>query len=196
MAGVLSKAVTDLRQELTTVVEIKVDGTAYRLTPRLCARARAEAEEGDAGEPLPHNTARRVFISAVVRELNRDDPELAVAPAVRGVLDALWPEAEPRQLLARLYQEPGLLDLADDERAAIARDAPGPWTPADVPLLDELAELLGPVEATELAATRERASDEAERAETLQYAAQLVKQLVADGAIVRRACSGRGPARG
>jgi hypothetical protein len=186
MAEVLSKAVTDLRQELTGVVEIKVDGTAYRLTPRMCARARAEAEadDDDTGAPLAHNTARRVFISAVVRELNRDDPELAVAPAIRGVLDVLWPEAEPRQFLARLYQEPGLLDLADDERAAIARDAPGPWTPADVPLLDELAELLGPVEATELAATRERASDEAERAGTLQYAAQLVKQLVADGAIV------------
>jgi len=194
MAGVLSRAVADLRQALTTVVEIKVDGTAYRLTPRMCAQARAEAQERldpDTDEPLPHNTARRVFIDAVVRELNRQHlrdldlrAELAADPAIRGVLDVLWPEAAPRQLLARLYQEPGRLDLTDDERAAIARDTPGPWTPADVPLLDELAELLGPVEATERAARRKRAADEAEHAETVRYAAQLVQQLAADGAIV------------
>jgi len=89
MAEVLAAAVTDLRQTLTTVVEIKIDGTAYRLTPRMCARARAEAEErldADTGEPLPHNTARRVFINAVVRELTRDldmRAELAADPASR-----------------------------------------------------------------------------------------------------------------
>jgi hypothetical protein len=185
MAAVLSKAVTDLRQALTTVVEIKIDGTAYRLTPRMCARARAEAEElldPDTGEPLPHNTARRVFIDAVVRDLDMP-AELAAEPAIRGVLDVLWPEAAPEQLLARLYQEPSRLDLTDEERAAIARDTPG-WTPADVPLLDELAELLGPLAAAERAVERERAADDAEHAESIQYAAELVKQLVADGAIV------------
>ena len=67
----------------------------------------------------------------------------------------LWPEFTPQQLLTRLYQQPGLLDLTDDERAAIARDTPGPWTPADVPLLDELAELLGPGEAAQQAAERQ-----------------------------------------
>jgi DNA helicase IV len=194
MAGVLAKAVADLRQALATAIDIKVDGTTYRLTPRICGQARAEAEERldpDTGAPLPHNTARRVFINAVVRELTRQRSrdldlraELATEPAIRGVLDALWPEVGPREFLTRLYQEPGRLDLTDVERAAIARDTPGPWTPADVPLLDELAELLGPAAASELAARRKRAADEAEHAESIQYAAELVKQLVADGAIV------------
>jgi AAA domain/UvrD-like helicase C-terminal domain len=188
MARVLAKAVADLRQPLTSAVEIKVDGTTYRLTPRMCGRARAEAEElldPGTGEPLPHNTARRAFIDAVARQLSRDQhAELAADPAVRAVLDVLWPEAAPRQLLTRLYRETGRLDLTDDERAAIARDAPGPWTPADVPLLDELAELLGPLEATERAARHRLAADAAERAESIQYAAELVKQLVTDGAIV------------
>ena len=204
MAGVLSKAVADLRQVPATAMEIKVDGTTYRLTPRMCSQARDEAErrrDPDTGAPLPHNTARRVFINAVLRGLARQRvrdlggrrslqdeadlrAELAAAPAVRSVLDVLWPELEPRQLLKQLYQEPRRLDLTDDERAAIARDTPRPWTPADVPLLDELAELLGPLDAAERAARHRRAADEAERAETIQYAAQLVAQLAADEAIV------------
>jgi hypothetical protein len=187
-------------------IEIKVDGTVYRLTPRMCQQARDRAEEirdDDTGDPLPHNTARRIFIAAVTRELasqrargpggQRAVPpgdeeelraELAGAPAVRGVLDMLWPEFTPQQLLTRLYQRPGLLDLGEDERAAIARQAPGPWTPADVPLLDELAELLGPVEAVHQAAERQRAADEADHAEALEYAAQLVAKLTEDEAIV------------
>jgi len=205
MAGVLAKAVGALRRVPADAIEIKVDGTVYRLTPRTCQRARARAGElrdDDTGDPLPHNAARRVFIKSVTRELasqrvrglggQRALPagdeeelraELAAEPAVRGVLDMLWPEFTPQQLLTRLYQQPGLLGLAAEERAAITRATPGPWTPADVPLLDELAELLGPVEAAHQAAARQRAGDEAERAEALEYAAQLVAKLTEDGAI-------------
>jgi DNA helicase IV len=206
MAGVLAQAVAGLRQVLAAAIEVKVDGVAYRITPRLCRQASAAAEElrdEDTDAPLPHNTARRAFIDTVARELARqrvrdlggqrtlqpgdeDDlrAELAAAPAVRGVLDVLWPELTPQQLLTRLYRQPGRLDLTDDERAAIARDTPGPWTPADVPLLDELAELLGPLEATQRAALRRAAADEADRAEATEYAAQLVAKLTADEAIV------------
>jgi DNA helicase IV len=205
MAGVLSKAVADLRQVPATPIEVKVDGAAYRLTPHICSQARDEAErrrDPDTGAPLPHNTARRAFASAIARKLARQRirelrgqrispgdeedlrAELTAAPAIRRVLDVLWPELAPWQLLTQLYQEPGRLDLTDDERAAIARDTPGPWTPADVPLLDELAELLGPLAATERAGRRRRAAEAAERAETRQYAAQLVAQLAEDDAIV------------
>jgi DNA helicase IV len=205
MAGVLAKAVTALRQVPAAAIEIKVDGVGYRLTPRLCSQARAEAErrrDPDTGAPLPHNTARRVFIGAVARGLARQrvrdlrqqkmragDEEdlragLAAEPAIHSVADVLWPEATPQQLLAQLYRQPGRLDLTGGERAAIARDAAGPWTPADVPLLDELAELLGPLAATERAARSRRAEAEAERAEQRQYAKQLVTQLVTDEAIV------------
>ena len=206
MADVLAKAVTGLRQLPASTIEIKVDGTVYRLTPGLCARARAEAErttDPDTGILLTHNAARRVFIGLVVRELARQrvrelggrrtwEPgdekelraELADTPAIQSVLDALWPEAEPQQLLAQFYADPGRLDLTDAERAAIARGTPRPWTPADVPLLDELAELLGTLSAEERAASRRRAEEQAERAEALQYARQLVADLVEASAIV------------
>jgi hypothetical protein len=197
MAGVLAKAVAALRRVPADDIEVKVDGTLYRLTSRACQQARDQAEElrdDDTGDPLPHNAGRRVFIRAVTRELaaqgarRPDDEEdlrgeLAVSPAVRGVLDMLWPEFTPQQLLARLYQQPGLPDLSADERAAITRDTPGPWTPADVPLLDELAELLGPVEAVHQAAARQRAADAAEHDRQLEYAAQLVDKLTEDEAI-------------
>ena len=205
MAGVLAKAVADLRQVPAATIEIKVDGTLYRLTPRICRQARADAEQAadpDTGDPLPHSRARRTFIRAVIRELTRQRlrdhgglralqpgeeeelrAELADAPAIHRVLDVLWPDVAPEQLLARLYAEPGLLDLTDDQRAVIARDTPGPWTPADVPLLDELAELLGAAEAAGRAARQWDAADEAERAAQLEYADQLVSKLVSDGSI-------------
>ena len=74
MAGVLRRPSADLRQVPAAAIEIKIDGTAYRLTPRICGQARAEAEQRldpDTGAPLPHNTARRAFINAVVRKLAR-----------------------------------------------------------------------------------------------------------------------------
>jgi DNA helicase IV len=206
MAGVLSKAVAELRQVPTAAIEIKVDGTTFRLTPRMCGQARTEAEQDtdpETGDPIPHNRARRTFISAVVRELIRQRvrehgglpalrpgeeeelrAELADEPAIHSVLDVMWPEITPQQLLAQLYWQPHRLDLTDGERAAIARDTPKEWTTADVPLLDELAELLGTVDATERAASRRRAEDEADHAAALEYASQLVTQLAADGAIV------------
>jgi len=207
MAGVLARAVAGLRQVPAQTIEIKVDGTGYLLTPRVCSQARAAAErrrDPETGAPLPHNTARRAFGTAVVRALIRQQlrdtaglrnlrpadeadlgAELAEAAALRSVLDVLWPEVTPQQLLAHLYRQPSRLDLTDAERAAIARDTTrGQWTPADVPLLDELAELLGPVEATQRAAVRRRAADEAERAAAYQYASELVAQLTADEAIV------------
>ena len=206
MAGVLAKAVTGLRQVPASTIEIKVDGTVYRLTPGLCGRARAEAERAtdpDTGILLPHNAAGRVFVGLVVRELARQrvrdlegrrvwEPgdeeelraELADTPAIQSVLDALWPEAAPQQLLAQLYADPARLDLTGAERGTIARLTPRPWTHADVPLLDELAELLGTLSAEERAASRRRAHEQAERAEALRYARQLVADLVEASAIV------------
>jgi hypothetical protein len=54
MAGVLAQAVADLRQVPAAPIEIKIDGTAYRLTPRMCGDARDGAEQRldpDTGAP-------------------------------------------------------------------------------------------------------------------------------------------------
>ncbi len=204
MAGVLERAVAGLQRVPQTTVEITVDSTTYRLTPQAGRKARDQARDRrdpETGEPLPHNVARRAFMHALLGELARqalreagertldlDDVaeirgELAQDAAVRRAIDVLWPEFTPQHLLALLYAQPGRLDLPDNERDALRRPQPGPWTPADVPLLDELAELLGPTSATEREARRLRQAETAEREEMLEYAEQLVGNLAETEAI-------------
>lgn len=206
MAGVLERAVAGLQRVPTTTVQIEVDGKVHRLTPQAGRKARGQARrrrDPDTGAPLPHNVTRRAFVHALLGELAQqairelgdqrvrhpediDDvrAELAEEPAVRTAIDVLWPEFTPQELLALLYAQPQRLELTDDERAVIRRDQPGPWTPADVPLLDELAELLGPVEATERAAHRQRAREAAEQAEAMDIAAELVESLAENDALI------------
>ena len=80
--------------------------------------------------------------------------ELAGHPAVRSALERLWPRLTPQRLVGdllasaeRLAAAGAALDPA--ERDLLLRPAPASgdsaiaWTPADVPLLDEAAVLLG-----------------------------------------------------
>jgi DNA helicase IV len=68
-------------------------------------------------------------------------------PAVRTWLDDLWPALTPQRLLEELFADPALLAVAAPslpaaELSALLRE-PGGWSAADVPLLDEAADLLG-----------------------------------------------------
>jgi DNA helicase IV len=89
-------------------------------------------------------------------ELAEIRTELAAAPSVREAIDGLWPRLTPEALLEGLLTSPERLaaaapELSAAERALLLRRPPGRlaageagwWTPADVPLLDELAVLLG-----------------------------------------------------
>ena len=112
-------------------------------------------------------------------------PSWPPRPPSAGVLDVLWPELTPQQLLARLYQEPELLDLNDDERAAIARATPGPGRSPTSRCSTSSPSCSAHRRGHERAAARERAAeDAAERAEALEYAEQLVDSLREDEAIV------------
>jgi DNA helicase IV len=73
--------------------------------------------------------------------------ELWADRGVRARLDELWPLLTPQLLLSGLFADPERLSVAAPflpaaERAALVRE-PGGWSAADVPLLDEAAELLG-----------------------------------------------------
>ncbi len=106
----------------------------------------------------------------------------AAAPAVHAALDRLWPRLTPQRLLADLLTSPQRLaaaaaGLSRDERSLLLR-APlsgqaarreaalaDSWTAAEVPLLDEAAELLGEDDrAARRAEARQAASGRRERA--------------------------------
>jgi DNA helicase IV len=69
-------------------------------------------------------------------------------PDVRRQVSALWPALTPEQLLTDLFASRRLLAAAAPshpvaDRDLLHRPRNAAWTPADVPLLDEAAELLG-----------------------------------------------------
>ncbi len=75
---------------------------------------------------------------AELRDAVRTDPRFHAA------VERLWPVLTPQRTLAELYADPGRLAAAGAPEE-LHREPGAPWTVADAPLLDELAELLGPV---------------------------------------------------
>lgn len=146
-----------------------------------------EARQAARDTRLPHNLARPHFAFRIIDALTAQlterigaDPYggpnflgpddiaqlgkgVAVSREVHAAIDELWPPLTPEGFLADYLAEPVYVPEADAE--AIRR-APGEggWTPADVPLLDEAAELLGVDDSAE------RAAAEAERQERIAYA--------------------------
>ncbi|MER7893450.1 ATP-binding domain-containing protein [Micromonospora sp. NPDC094482] len=179
MVDVLAAAVRDRQRVPDAPMEIEVEREVLTLDPETVRVARDQARRTG----RPHNLARALFDVEVVHALAEQvadrigaDPlggenlldeadraeirrELREEPAVRAALDQLWPVLTPQRLLADLYADPDRIaaaaaTLTPHERALLHRE-PGGWTPADVPLLDEAAELLGEDERA-AAARRER----------------------------------------
>lgn len=179
LAEVLALAVRDRQWVPDEPLEIEVEREALTLDPETVRAARDRVRRTE----RPHNLARALFDVEIVHALAEQvaerigaDPlggdnlldeadraeirrELHDEPEVKATLDRLWPVLTPQRLLADLYADPDRIAAAtpmftDEERALLHRE-PGGWTPADVPLLDEAAELLGEDERA-AAARRDR----------------------------------------
>ena len=185
MAGVVAAAVRDRQRVPGRPVEVVIDSETLRLTPAVCRRARERARRSR----RPHNQARQVFARELTEALTQqlaariganvlgeenllgqadlDDMrrELRADPGVRALIERLWPILTPQRLLAELFSSADRLAaaaprLSQAERAALLRDPGSDWTPADVPLLDEAAELLGEDDrAAKAAAERRRRAE-------------------------------------
>jgi DNA helicase IV len=118
----------------------------------------SEAIEADLAS-IPEITGGSADEQMHLADLRR---ELWADPDVRAWLDDLWPAFTPQRLLQELFASPARLAAAAPgltvaERAALLRE-PGAWSTADVPLLDEAAELLGQDErAAQVRSAHERA---------------------------------------
>jgi DNA helicase IV len=126
---------------------------------------------GDEGPP-DHSVLDEVAVGDIAREL-RSDTE------VRAALNRLWPNLTPQRLLADLFSSPQRLRRAaprfsERERAELARERDGGWSAADIPLLDEAAELLGEDDRAQ------RAREERERRRAIDYAGGVVDLLSRD----------------
>jgi len=195
MLDVLAAAVAHRQRVPEEPLPITLAGVPLRIDPETCEWARDEARASG----LPHNDARAVFteiVTYVLTEraiarigrgwLTREDrtewerlrvelvKELSGDERFTAALDELWPILSPETLLAPLYTSPERLRAAG-ANLALARADGTAWTVSDVPLLDELVDLLGRDKAADQAAQR---AAEQERKTEAEYAASALDMLV------------------
>ncbi|MHC6176114.1 HelD family protein [Glutamicibacter sp. X7] len=164
MRKVIAAAVRNRQRLLHADRLLNVEGTLLTLTPRMVRHARERARHSR----KPHNQAREIFVKTLVGELveqlqtkleessgngNTADrsylpQEVRESADVRVALNLCWMPLSPQRLVSELWAQPHLLaaaapHLTEAERDALFRPVGEPFTEADVPLLDEAAELLG-----------------------------------------------------
>ncbi|MET8406673.1 ATP-dependent DNA helicase [Streptomyces sp. NPDC005195] len=162
MAEVLVSVVRDRQALPDPVIAVEHDRDILMLDAGLVRVARERTRETG----LPHNAAREYFEGHILNTLtdmlaerigtdpfdgsNLLDPsditqirdDLAENPEVWSAIDQLWPRLTPQQLVADFLADPEG-HVGEEDAEAIRRPVTGEWTVADVPLLDEAAELLG-----------------------------------------------------
>ncbi|MBO3749767.1 AAA family ATPase [Streptosporangiaceae bacterium NEAU-GS5] len=193
MTDVVARAVRDRQRVPSTALEIRLDRFTLRLDARTLDSARMRAVRSRRA----HNQARAVFVRSLLNALTKqaarllgrgllDDADFAelredlrTEDPVRAALNRLWPYLTPQQLLIGLFTSPERMTyagLGPGEREALLREPPVKgetwWSEADVPLLDEAAELLGDIDEGVLRAARRA---EEEREERLTYAREVLE---------------------
>lgn len=164
MAKVIAQAVRNRQRLLDQDRTVVVEGTKLTLTRSMVRNARERARN----TRKPHNQARESFVKILVADLAEQmkqqleesagqisaadrsylPQEVRDSHDVRVALNLCWMPMTPQRLLEELYAKPYLLQaaapkLSAAQREALYRPLGSPMTEADVPLLDEAAELLG-----------------------------------------------------
>ena len=187
----LEDAVRGLQRVPEAPRDIEVQGVRLTLEPSDVREAASRARRGG----KPHNLAREAFVLWLLERLtdqyaaatNQDASDtdtrawiredIRTARDSRREINLCWMPTTPEGLLERLWNRPALLEqvapsLSEQERTLLHREAGSGLTAADIPLIDELAELLGPSED----AQARRARLETRRREDLvAYAAQAIE---------------------
>lgn len=189
-ARILRDAVRDLQQIPTRAIRVRISGKNVVLTPEDFRAARTQARQSR----LPHNQARSTYATALVEKLTERYAEQLRQPAstdwvmadVRDARDAKiainvhWMPTAPEALLRRLFSAPQWLarlapELNAEQIAMLTRERSAAWTTSDIPLLDELWDLLGPV--PDAAQRAREAAQAAEERERLDYARSAISGM-------------------
>ncbi|MGB3351539.1 MAG: RNA polymerase recycling motor ATPase HelR [Mycobacterium sp.] len=178
---VLGAAIADRQRVPEQPLPIDLADTSVRIDAETAEWAIQEAR----ASKQSHNDARAVFIDVITWVLTeraipkigkgwltRDDKaawehlraelvdELGDHAGFAAALDELWPILTPETLLAELYTSPERLRAAGADEA-LWRAQGDAWTVSDVPLLDELVDLLGRDKLADQTAERERQEEAA-----------------------------------
>ena len=178
MVDVIAAALAERQRLPERAVDANTEYGLLVLDRATCAAARDKAR---ASGKL-HNAARAVhnaaimdaFVDRVAQRIGADPlggeslldaadlaevrRELLAETEVQAVLDWLWPELTPTQLVSWLLNSVRHIaaaapHLTPEQRELLVRSPHSGWAESDVPLLDEAAELLGEADDT---AARER----------------------------------------
>jgi DNA helicase IV len=184
MADVLKRAVGARQRVPSGGITMRVTDVDVHLSAGVISRAGREAR----ADHDSHNASRITFLTHMLNQgatrlarKRRLDPgdsyvreelldELRETRSVRRELNLLWMPLTAQRVLRDLWSQPELLAeaarglLTPAQQSLLVRGADSAWTVDDVPLLDELAELLGddPVAANADAARRAAAELRAE----------------------------------
>ena len=190
MANVIARAVRSRQRVPAEAQQLVVNGDRLTLDPELIAHAIARAQ----GRGKSHNEARVTFaknalgalakqwlaqLKAQGRSMDDTDlpmlrEDLRLADDVRVALNTAWLPLTPEKLLQDLYARPQWLaeitpSWTPEQRALLRRDRDADFTIADIPLLDEAAELLGEynvVDEAKRRAAKEQRKRDIENAES------------------------------
>ena len=193
----LAAAIADRQRLPEEPIPIELSGITLMIDDSVAEWAMEEARASG----LPHNEAREVFadiVTYVLTEralgrltkgwLSRSDKQewenqrrhltkqLAVDDRFAATIEELWPTLTPQTLLGPLYASKARLRAVGADLSLFRADGDA-WTVSDVPLLDELVDLLG----------RDRAADkiaeqaaEKERKAAAEYAEAVMRMLDLD----------------
>ncbi|RLZ03379.1 AAA family ATPase [Kocuria tytonicola] len=195
MVDVVARAVADRQKVPQRSQWLTVDGHRIKLSRSLVRRARERAR----ATGKPHNEARETFVKVVIKELAQNlgqelnekagstmdrsylKEDLRQSREVRVALNLLWLPLTPQQLVSQLFAKEHYLrsaapELDDAQVARLLRPADAPLTVADVPLLDEAAELLGDFESAGIKVRGDRSLEERKAQESAQKALEAMAE--------------------
>ncbi|MDN4479535.1 HelD family protein [Demequina muriae] len=204
MATVVKNAVRERQRVPQADQEVRIDGRTVVIRRSDVKEAQSRARR----EGRPHNDARAAFAKDMISRLTNQlmeqleshldaddrielERDVRDSKPIRVMLNLCWLPVSPAQLLRDLFSKPHLLDYAarsfdQAERDLLLRPASAPFTEADIPLLDEAAELLGDMPGDAPRAASSEASEE-----ELDYARSVLDTFGGDGMVSAESLAAR-----
>ncbi|WP_241680509.1 HelD family protein [Pseudactinotalea suaedae] len=197
-ARILARAVRN-KERVLPPRDLEVGNVTLRLLPGDVREGHTRARRAH----RTHNEARATFVRHMLTVLARQYAdelggvdaderadlieEVRSSRDVRVALNLCWMPLTAVGVVSELFAKPHKLAdaargaLSRAELAAVQRPADAPLTPADVLLVDEVAELIGPEDAAERG--RARAEADARRRSEIEYAQQVLGEGLGGGIV-------------